>query len=624
MFVKTEVSALKLPQSPEEFVGSDNAAFCKAFEDPQLWATIPLLNYTPLHKLKDYSVVRFRGMIQDMLDPEIYLESYEVKKKEHSSGSGEIRMQPGKYRDCLLLGKDEEVNYHSETNVQGERRVLFVVSIPGINDWAKTYEENCNKRNVPEIITNGESSNRSIKRPVAEEEMDTECMDTEELTQCSSKGQTDTNKRQKVDQIASDGKTTPGSASSACLGADYLLNSPIPDRPSKACMVKVYSDFDSYIINTIVDVVGFLSVDPCLDGTNMDVDYDNVGELQAQNPPPSLIPRLHAIAVHVLPHANPLLDQRLGKWEADSASVISIQKDLRMLLTLCLFNDDLAADYLLSHLISTVYSRCELQSIGKFSLNICNLPKESVAEYTKQLYGILEQILPASHYLPMTLDTMNTAAFVPKKDYETNKLVSGLLQLAPHTHLVLDETRMQQGKLEANGVMGIQSIANLINNQQIKCNFQYYEIDYNVDIPVLILSEGRSMLPSDISLPLKTDTESVQLMTETLKAANHYLSQNSRLEQFRRYLTNAKTSDFTMNPGDTEMIQNDFVEMRKTNSVTSADDLHSLLVLSRLLAIARGKNVLDKESWELAKEMESKRRQRLSELPKSKLKTRQQ
>lgn len=87
-----------------------------------------------------------------------------------------------------------------------------------------------------------------------------------------------------------------------------------------------------------------------------------------------------------------------------------------------------------------------------------------------------------------------------RKDYETNKLVSGLLQLAPHTHLVLDETRMQQGKLEANGVMGIQSIANLINNQQIKCNFQYYEIDYNVDIPVLILSEGRSMLPVSTSL----------------------------------------------------------------------------------------------------------------------------
>lgn len=82
-----------------------------------------------------------------------------------------------------------------------------------------------------------------------------------------------------------------------------------------------------------------------------------------------------------------------------------------------------------------------------------------------------------------------------RKDYETNKLVSGLLQLAPHTHLVLDETHMQQGKLEANGVHAIQHLANLINNQQLKCDFQYYQIDYNVDIPVLVLSEGRSMLP---------------------------------------------------------------------------------------------------------------------------------
>lgn len=82
-----------------------------------------------------------------------------------------------------------------------------------------------------------------------------------------------------------------------------------------------------------------------------------------------------------------------------------------------------------------------------------------------------------------------------RKDYDTNKLVSGLLQLAPHTHLILDETKMQEGKLESNGIKGVQSIADLINNQQIKYNFLYYEIEYNVDIPVLVFSEGRSMLP---------------------------------------------------------------------------------------------------------------------------------
>ncbi|KAM7357895.1 mini-chromosome maintenance complex-binding protein [Cochliomyia hominivorax] len=628
MFVKTDFSNMQLPLSPEEFASNKNSEFNKFLENPKHWSNIPLLNYTPLHQLKDNTLVRFRGMIQDMQDPEIYLERYELNKVD---GAGS-RIQDGKYRDCLLINSGEEVNYNSNANVQGERRTLFVISIPGINDWTKDYEEKCNNQNLPQTQTKQRDSTEQggKKRPAPEEEeqMEIDSFTSKTPMEMENKveplGVTEATKRLKKDN---ESEEKPNTSKNITLGADYLLNSPIPERPSKACMIKIYKDFDSYTLNTVIDVIGFLSVDPSLDASSMEVDnFENTSEIQAQNPPPSLIPRLHAIAVHHLPHINPLMDVRLpvpsGVAGAD-INMRNVQKDLRLLLTLCLFNDDLAADYLLSHLISTVYSRCELQSIGKFSLNICNIPKEALADYTKQLYEILELLIPASHYLPMTLDTMNTASFVPKKDYETNKLVSGLLQLAPHTHLVLDETHMQQGKLEANGVMGIQSIAHLINNQQIKCNFQYYDIDYNVDIPVLVLSEGRSMLPSDIALPLKTDSESIQLITETLKAAHHYLQQNSRLDQFRRFLTMAKTASFAMNPEDTEMIQNDFVEMRKADSVTNADDLHSLLVLSRLLAIARGKEVLDKESWNMAKEMETKRRQRLSALPKSSLRSRQ-
>ncbi|XP_065361281.1 mini-chromosome maintenance complex-binding protein [Calliphora vicina] len=617
MFVKSEPSNMKLPQCPEEFAGPKNSEFNKFLENPQQWSNVPLLNYTPLHQLRDNSLVRFRGMIQDMQDPEIYLERYELKK---TDGSG-TRIQEGKYRDCLLMNSGEDVVYDSSSNVQGERRTLFVISVPGINDWTREYEENCNNLMLPVINTEQREKTEVLvkKRSAPEEDhMDIDC-----ATGNNTVATVEITKRQKVDK---EDEQEPNTSNNVGLGAEYLLNSPIPERPSKACMIKIYKDFDSYTLNTVIDVIGFLSVDPSLDASSMEVDnFESTTEIQAQHPPPSLIPRLHAIAVHNLPHVNPLMDIRLPMLTSadENINLPLVQKDLRMLLTLCLFNDDLAADYLLSHLISTVYSRCELQSIGKFSLNICNIPKDVLADYTKQLYEILELIIPASHYLPMTLDTMNTASFVPKKDYETNKLVSGLLQLAPHTHLILDETQMQQGKLEANGVMGIQSIAHLINHQQIKCNFQYYDIDYNVDIPVLVLSEGRSMLPSDISLPLKTDPESIQLISETLKAAHHYLNQNSRLDQFRRFLTLAKTSSFTMNPDDTEMIQNDFVEMRKADSVTNADDLHSLLVLSRLLAIAHGKDILDKESWNMAKEMETKRRQRINDLPKSSLRARQ-
>lgn len=65
------------------------------------------------------------------------------------------------------------------------------------------------------------------------------------------------------------------------------------------------------------------------------------------------------------------------------------------------------------------------------------------------------------------------------------------------------------------------------------------------------------------------------------------------------------------------MIQQDFVDMRRANVKSNADDLHGLLVLSRLLGISRGKESLDKETWHLATEYESKRRQRLQALPKS-------
>lgn len=82
-----------------------------------------------------------------------------------------------------------------------------------------------------------------------------------------------------------------------------------------------------------------------------------------------------------------------------------------------------------------------------------------------------------------------------RKDYETGKLNSGLLQLAPHTHLVLDETRLEPGKLESHGIEAVVHISNLIRKQQLNVNFKFYTIDYNANIPVLLLSEGKSMFP---------------------------------------------------------------------------------------------------------------------------------
>lgn len=46
---------------------------------------------------------------------------------------------------------------------------------------------------------------------------------------------------------------------------------------------------------------------------------------------------------------------------------------------------------------------------------------------------------------------MNKMKFLPHKDYNENRLKTGLLQLSDNTHLIIDETAMQAGQLDANG-----------------------------------------------------------------------------------------------------------------------------------------------------------------------------
>lgn len=81
--------------SIEYFV--ENSGEClKQLEQHEVRGKIPLLNHIPNFAVPNSSLVRFRGMIQDMLDPEFYLEKYSLK----SSSSN--RIQDGRFRDTIV------------------------------------------------------------------------------------------------------------------------------------------------------------------------------------------------------------------------------------------------------------------------------------------------------------------------------------------------------------------------------------------------------------------------------------------------------------------------------------------------------------------------------------------
>lgn len=118
---------------------------------------------------------------------------------------------------------DESVDYDSPQNVHGERRTLFVVSIPGLNSWASDFE----KKNCQLSTTKTETNiNNSLKRPF---DKDDEPMDVDDSGN--------------VKKLTVDSSHTGTSDQNAVLSEEYLLNSPIPDRPGKACMIKVIKVF---------------------------------------------------------------------------------------------------------------------------------------------------------------------------------------------------------------------------------------------------------------------------------------------------------------------------------------------------------------------------------------------
>lgn len=74
-----------------------------------------------------------------------------------------------------------------------------------------------------------------------------------------------------------------------------------------------------------------------------------------------------------------------------------------------------------------------------------------------------------------------------------------------------------------------------------------------------------------------------------------------------------RLQEFDMHPENPQMIQEEFIEMRRLHDA-SADDLHTLIILSRMMGILHGKKRLDTYSWNLAKLMENERRKRIQDL----------
>ncbi|CAI9774932.1 unnamed protein product [Fraxinus pennsylvanica] len=537
---------------------------------------VPMLNPSTLKWVQPNTLVRFRGMIQDMLGNEFYVGA-------HKDGD---TWRTNKFTDTAQFPMAPS----SDMRIW-ERRLLYCVPVPGQNSWTDFS---------PEAVKNPYTNSLSPQREKRQREDDATITDVDMQDSCHELQASPSAKKMREDemefQLLNSQKTATEETSS---NASLVLDA---ERKSFPCLVKIYDTPETDLkLNDVFEFVGIFTFDPDLTAEKDDSDElaHEFGEDVLVHMPPSKVPRLHCL-VHRKLAINDFLSV-CPTFELKSNAVKELREALLGHLTAVLGNDRVAAQYMLLHLLSRVHARVDTIAVGKLSLNLTCFNKESTSVFGNRLKLAIEDLLPFTHYLPLTIERLNTVSLSPKKDYNTNRLVSGVLQLAEGSHLTMDETELQAGTLNSIGVENARVLKSLMESQKVEYDFKYYKMEMAADVQLLILSDGKSnLLPADLVLPFRPSSVDSPSAVDA-----------DTLKTWRWYLATMQPLPHSIEPDMQKVVEDDLVAARQADRSLGSQDLSRWLTMGRLLSTSFGETSLTMEHWQMVKELERLRRERL-------------
>ncbi|KAE8661671.1 Mini-chromosome maintenance complex-binding protein [Hibiscus syriacus] len=189
-------------------------------------------------------------------------------------------------------------------------------------------------------------------------------------------------------------------------------------------------------------------------------------------------------------------------------------------LTAILRNDGVSAHFILLHLLSKVHTRVDDVDVGKLALNLIGLNKESTSVFGTRLSQTFKHLRPFTNFMPLTLEYLNTTSLAPKKDYQTNRLIPGVLQLPADSHLMVDETQLESRSLNS---IEIENTKLLKKSDRVS---KILQGGNGSGIQLLFFSEGKSnIVSSDVIVPFQPSFASSEIqVTEELEAWIWYLA----------------------------------------------------------------------------------------------------
>ncbi|KAL6046790.1 AAA domain-containing protein [Balamuthia mandrillaris] len=511
-------------------------------ERPARWESVPLVGVAE-PATQAGRLVRYRGMVQDMLEPEYYMAVYELHKP--------LPSQPK--RICMKYCEDPRQHLGTARNDEATN----------IKTAEQEESEEEEGHFLPHLIFQRERLH-CVPRPAQSQ------------------------------------WATPSSSLSGCI-------------------LKLYDKAEGSLkLNELVECVGILA--PIDDGAESQFYQEQAAEASSSAPSDNndCQLRLHCLAYRKLLPSD-FIPAELR--ESPASTLVSVRQSLVECIAATLGEDALAAEYVLLGMLSHIYTRYDTLPLGSLCLNLCGLPEYRQHSRTTRtstfthvssalnnigsaIHSLSTSLLPASMLIPMTLQNLNSGRFTPFKDYNTNRLVSGALQLAAGTFLILDETCLEEGTLNKTGVHNVSALKELIQWQKVSYDFQYYRTQFECDIPVLTLSRSsKPLLPFQCQVPLRPTTPF------GMERKEQQIEDQALLARCRAYLACMRNINVTIDADVSKLVEDDFVNrrQRQEGGDISPELLHLWLTLARLQAMSFGEDVLTEERWNYTKALEQQR-----------------
>ncbi len=578
---------------------------------------IPYFNRSYVGRKK---LVRFVGMVQDMMDPEYY-----VTKDDDGRCM--------KYKDAMT----------TSTIHLAERQPMVLVPLPFVSDWFQNNNTTIHS-NTNTVVEANTCSKNTRKRPynltTTTDDDDDGCstMSKKQLPVWDSSNYTNSNDSSSNNSLDQNPNTMEDWWPQGCMGSQ-------PDQC--AILAKVdYHDFPNkkkLQLNTIVQVIGILGTttnandieeDCSINNDNMMMDLDVWEDAFVQIP--SSLPRLFVLQYQPLELNSMTLNHLPTPFSCDDRS-FTIQ-----MLNEYVFhgNHIVAAEALLVTLLSmaernkvdgTAIQMPSGSTLGCASLKF--LVENDTFSFCHTLQSVLKQLLPIVTKVDLYLSVLNascqgpTTSLHPIAAPEKNhygRMDPSIMQLPKSSCMILNEGALTPGSLHTKGQRALECFSKLTQHHSIPYQFGgMMEIPFEADYRMIVVSKSTQTQqlpnPSDHHNKLMPCHLVMKVGKIRIEDNNDGRSSTCTLPleaatRIRKYLAKCRShGNVDLSQDVLKTAERVFLGRRQSHKESvGEDDFHRWLTLTRLQARSRQQQMAQLEDWSAALQLDDSMLQSMS------------